>query len=219
MKNLTVYTTPLEARVQLQHDSQFAVDGVDGADSNNRPCKNISIPDGTPSGWGCRIVVTADKKISIIQRGILYEEEHAWYFLADDFILQDVPPPVIIQPPNPIPTPPLFPSDPKGIIDLVYKIGKHDLSTKEGCGKFTEDCCKSLHDHHSKYWGHIRKSGAQNQFNGHAVDAVMLLSDSNITDNTEAGVYDLIIDSESPNAKPSFNFKHEPQPSLWYYPA
>jgi len=109
-----------------------------------------------------------------------------------------------------------MPSDPAGIVNWTYKHGTFNLGTKEGCGKFTEACCTNLHTTHSALWGHIRKSGAQNQYNGHAVDAVQL---SSAVGGTNAGIYDLIFSTESPQAKPTFNPVGDPRPDLWYYPA
>lgn len=84
--------------------------------------------------------------------------------------------------------------------------------TEEGCGRFTEACCAALHEINPQ-WGHIKKVGAQNQFNGHAVDAIQLLA------GEQKGIYDIIVDSESPNAKPSFNRKGDPEPALFFFPA
>jgi hypothetical protein len=132
-------------------------------------------------------------------------------FSADDFILADekeCPPP---QPPNP-PQPSGSPLD---MINQMYATGKFNLATKSGCGLFTEACCKVLHENHSPSWGHLRKTGAQNQFNGHAVDAIQLLVPEL---NCEAFIYDIITDSESPNAHPALNVAGAPEPSLFLYP-
>jgi hypothetical protein len=62
----------------------------------------------------------------------------------------------------------------------------------------------------------VKKVGAQNNYNGHAVDALQLLKD---TKDTKAGIYDIIFSSESPEAKIVFNRADDPAPNLWYYPA
>jgi hypothetical protein len=87
----------------------------------------------------------------------------------------------------------------------------HDLTTKEGCGRFTEACCAALHAV-NPLWGHIKKSGAQNQFNGHAVDAIQLLAGEG------NGIFDIIFDSESPSAKAQFIRKGDPEPALFLRP-
>jgi hypothetical protein len=126
--------------------------------------------------------------------------------LADEKVCPD-PVPVPI-PPQPDPTTPL------GIIKQVYATGLYDLRTKEGCGKFTEACCTALHEKLSASYGHLRKSGAQNQYNGHAVDALQRL-----VPMLESGVFDIIQSSESPEAKPAYNKAGDSEPDKWYYPA
>jgi hypothetical protein len=73
-----------------------------------------------------------------------------------------------------------------------------------------------LHTESSGYWGHIAKQPGQNQYNGHAVDAVML--PLNIP-GTAAGIYDIIFSSVSAEAKPVFNMAGPPEYEKWYYPA
>lgn len=221
MAKLTIYPTPLDSRCQLQHDSGFSVDGKQGNDENGRPCQYFDIPDSTPNGWGSRLVISAPNKITFMNRGLLLfagAQNHTvekWLFFLDDIILADVPPPIIITPPNPNPPNPM-PSDPKGIIDWTYANGHFNLATKEGCGQFTEECCKNLHNNNSISWGFIRKIPPQNNYNGHAVDAVMLLVPK---DSTSAGIYDIILSSESSDARPAFNYVGPANKDLWYYPA
>jgi len=135
---------------------------------------------------------------------------------VDDFHLKlsSVTPPV--EPPV---TPPNQ-QDPNAnafqIIQYVYNSTTPNLATKQGCGLFVEDCCDELHAKMNLGWGHIRKDPAQNQFNGHAVDAIMLLVPSGAT---SAGVYDIIQNSEAPNAQPAFNLVGPSDPTKWYYPA
>lgn len=100
------------------------------------------------------------------------------------------------------------------IVNSVYARGGFDLSTKEGCGVFTEAVVIELRQHDAD-WGHIRKSGAQNhvvdpQGNWHAVDALMHRNDG--------AVFDIVSDSESVNARPSWQTKGTAPVSLWYAP-
>ncbi len=219
MAKLMIFPTPLNARCQLQHDSGWAIDGKPDTDSQGRPGQSFDVPADTPDMWGSRLVLTADKKISIMQRGLLVNNSHNWLFYADDFIMQDVPPPVIIEvpvPPNP--DPPSTALTPFQIIQGVQAKNKFDLSTKEGCGQLVEASVKELHERHSPNWGHIRKTGAQNQYNGHAVDALQLLvSVLTSNGNTEQGIYDIVTNSESPDAKVAFNRQGDCRPDLWYY--
>lgn len=218
---LIIYPDPLDALCQLQHDSGFTIDGVADSNDSGRKGQSFTIPDTVPNGWGCRLVISAPKKISLIQRGILYygEDENAAFY-ADDFHLVDVPPPVIIEVPVPPTVPP--PSTvltPYQIIQGVFAIGKYNLGTKEGCGQFTEACVVALHEANSNQWGNIRKIPPQNNYNGHAVDAIMLLTGSLVPAGTftKAGIYDIIQSSESPEAKPVMNWVGEPDPNKWYY--
>lgn len=212
---LFIYPDPLDATCLLHSDSGVVIqsyrDNIHGRDGHY-----FDIPDSVPSGWGARLEISKSGYFTLEQRGVLTSVGDAWVFLSDDFKLIKVPP-TPIPVPVPIPTPaPTYPTDPLGIINLIYKVGRFDLARKEECGKFTEACCEALHKNHSTGWGHIRKFGAQNQFNGHAVDAIQLLGD---TTDTRQGIYDLIFDSESPDAKPQFIRKGDSDFSLWYYPA
>lgn len=216
---LMIYTDPHDAITQLQHDAGFVVDGKPDS-YNNREGQSFELPESMPSGWGARLVISKNGFVSVMQRGIVYAFDDRAVFLADDFTLTKYPDPIIIEKPVEVPSVPSYPTDPFGIIKLVYKLGQFDLSKKEDCGKFTEAVCAELHKNHSNYWGHIRKFGAQNQFNGHAVDAIFLLKSVGSEPNiTKSGVYDLVLDSESLNAKPQFIYKGDTDPSLWYYPA
>lgn len=219
MARLMIYPTPLDARCQLQHDSGWSVDGKPDTDKNGRPGQSFEIPTTTPNGWGCRIVLTHPGKVSIMQRGILYQGSAEWFCYADDFIMQDVPPPVYVPVPTPPnPDPPSTALTPFQIIQAVQAKNKFDLSTKEGCGQLVEASVKELHERHSPSWGHIKKTGAQNQYNGHAVDAMQLLQTVLTSNgNTEQGIYDIITSSESPDAKVAFNRQGDCRPDLWYY--
>lgn len=217
MNNLIIYPTPLESRCQLQHDAGWSVDAVTGYDTNGRPCQVFTIPSETHNRWGARLVITADKKISFMNRGLLVKDLDNWVFYLDDVTLADVPPPVIVEVPIPPPViPPPAANDPLSIIKSVYATGLYNLTTMEGCGKFTEACCVELHNRNSLWWGHIKKVPPQTMYNGHAVDALQVLYD---VGETQQGIYDIIISKASPNARPAFNRQGDAVPSLWYYPA
>lgn len=169
-----------------------------------RPCFWVNLPDGATGGV---VVDLPGYTWSSSQRGLLT--------LPNDgnpeytFALDDIRGSVTV---TPIP-PPVYPTGtPEQIINQVYQQGDFDLATKEGCGLFTEACCDALH-HSDAMWGHIKKNPGQNQWNGHAVDALMLLA------GDACGIYDIIFDCESPNAQPTYQYKGEPDHSLWYYPA
>ncbi len=176
------------------------------------------IPDNTPLGQGFEFTLFhPPPRVNITQKGILWLRvpgfQYPWdtgqeaALAMDDFRL-----PIVET--HPIPPP----SDrsPEEIIHDVYATGLYNLTTHDGCGVFTEACCSALHDNHSPMWGHIKKIGAQEQYNGHAIDAVQLL---NSMPDCERGVYDIIIQSQAPDARPSFNLVGPPNQLLWYYPA
>lgn len=111
------------------------------------------------------------------------------------------------------PQPPM--TDPSEVVKWVYSSGAYgefDLNTKQGCGEYTEACVTCLNTWVSGSFGHIKKTGGQNQWNGHAVDALMNLAGDG------CGIWDIIHDSEAPGAVPSYNYKGTPEPELWYFP-
>jgi hypothetical protein len=132
-----------------------------------------------------------------------------YYLRSDHFYL---PQGIAPAPPQPAPGPP-HPEDAEGIVDWVYANQEHDLSTHEGCGQFIEACCTALHDYNSEAWMHDKRTPPQNNYNGHAVDAVQCIA------GQYYGMYDLIHDSVSDNAAPCFNRVGDPNPANAYYPA
>lgn len=214
MSELIIFPTPLDAHCELTPDpTGLPIVGHPATHESGRPGQGFTLPADLPSGNGAQLLITAPKKVPLLQRGILWIASGP-YLQMDDFHLADE---KDCPPPQPVPIPPTpGPLTPFQRIKAIYATGHYDLGTKAGCGQFTEACCQDLHEHDSAQWGHIRKSGAQNQYNGHAVDAMQLLVPSG---DTAAGIYDIVISSESPEAKPAFNRQGDPAPSLWYYPA
>jgi hypothetical protein len=208
---LYVYAQPLETIVELTLDSGQTVKAHCTSANGRDDAHLLPLPAGT-RGQGARLTVTADGRAGASVRGIVHpsDDDGPALFQFDDFgelPLDDEE----SQPPAPEPEPDED-ADPEAIIQAVYEVGDYDLATHDGCGQFTEDCCVQLHVQHSDLWGHIRKNPGQNQYNGHAVDALYLLAGEG------AGVYDIIHDSVSPNASPTFNWKDPGDPNLWYYP-
>lgn len=212
MSELFIFSTPAEAVVMLTLDSGVAIKG-EAATKNGREAHVLKIPPGTP-GQGALLRVSCDGHSSFQGRGVLAPSTSDAQFILDDVQLIKT---VSMPLPRPLPDPPppvrRDPTkDPLAIINEIFATGLHSLASKEGCGRFTEACCAALHEI-NPMWGHIRKTGAQNQFNGHAVDALQLLTGEG------NGIFDIILDSESPNAKPSFNRKGDPEPTLFFFPA
>lgn len=222
---LLIFPTPLDARCELiPDDTGKPIVGQPDTHVSGRPGQSFPMPDAVVHRHGGQLLITGPKKVQVLQRGLLYREGESWLFMADDFHLTDekvCPPCPEPAPPNPTPGP-LTPFD---RIKAIYKTGKYDLSTKDGCGKFTEACCADLHEHDSAAWGHLQKFPPQNHYpeqpyvpggKVHAVDAIQLVSG---TAATKAGIYDIVFSSESPEAAPAFNLKGAAEPGLWYFPA
>lgn len=77
-------------------------------------------------------------------------------------------------------------------VKAVFASATWDLTTKAGAGCFTEAVAHRLHQLDAN-WGHLAKFPGQNQYNGHAVDAVLYKSGYAV---------DIIGSVESPKAKP-----------------
>ena len=210
--SFVLYPTPLSSRVTLTPDGAPASLGQAYTAPDGRPGQVCYVGDTVASGHGAALLVEANGHIPFTGRGFLILEGGVARLQVDDVTLTPEP----AAPPTPEPGPPQTGGTPEEIIQRVYSNTRPNLATAAGCGKFTEDCCDALHNEHSTMWGHIAKSPGQNQYNGHAVDALMLLGNA---PGTSAGIYDIIFSSASPEAKPAFNYVSPPDYSLWYYPA
>lgn len=205
---LWIFTTPANALVQLTADNGVSVLGVPQTYEGRADAQLIEIPFDT-EGMGASLRISFDGYNTFEGRAILMGVGGEAFLQMDDFHLT-----VSSSTPSPEPTPPpSYHGTPEEIIDQVYNQTHPDLSTHEGCGKFTEDCATALHNNSSQWWGHIKKNPGQNQYNGHAVDAIMLAS------GVGAGIWDIVHDSVSPSATPQYIYKGPPDLNLWYYPA
>lgn len=206
------YPDPSTARVTITPDSGGAYSSVPYTHTSGRAGQVCYVTEGTPDQQGASLDIAADGYNGDHSRGFLVLDPEAMVarFQLDDRQLT----PSNAQP-GPTP-PPSGPPDPFAIINRVYAETHPQLWTLEGCGKFTEDCCDALHAESSPYWGHVEKDPGQNQYHGHAVDAVMLALD---IPGTGAGIYDIIFSSVSSEAKPAFNFAGPPEWDKWIYPA
>ena len=214
MADLFLYAKPTGATVTLTLDTGQVVPGAPVVANGRDDAYRLTLPPNTLTQGGVA-VAAADGCVAQRVRGILLTDGDPASFEFDDFgelAVATAPPE-----PGPEPTPTPDPTaDPLAIITAVYEQGEFDLSTKEGNGEYTEAACTALHEQHSPHWGHIRKTGAQNQWNGHAVDAIMTLYPIGAT---VPGGYDIILNSVSPDASPTFHYAGGPDPTLWYYPA
>jgi hypothetical protein len=206
---LCIYTTPPVSDVRLKLDnSSSEIIGMPGTYNGRADAHLLQIPAGT-TGQGAVLTINHAGYLTFSNRGLLIPSNTgpALFYLDDVHMVAEPKPP---EPPKPQPPPSTKPID---LINGVYATGLYDLSTKEGCGQFTEACCTSLHDWNNTQWGHIKKEPAQNQYNGHAVDAVMCLA------GPEHGIWDIIFSSASSDARPVYNRAGDAKPELWYYPA
>lgn len=103
----------------------------------------------------------------------------------------------------------------KSVVEQVYARGGFDLTSKAGCGRFTEACCVELHATDPQF-GHLKKSKSRNHVvdahgQRHAVDAVLYKATGQSVD--------LIASSESPSARPAWTVD-TPRYSAddWYAP-
>jgi hypothetical protein len=206
---LTIYAKPSGTVVQLTLDSGQVLTATTTTASGRDDAHVLPLPDST-RGQGSVLTVMCDGHQPQTVRGILHpnDDDGPALFQFDDFGALAV---TTVTPPTPEPPPTTGTDDPEAIIQAVYARDDHDLSTHDGCGQFTEACCDQLHTDASQWWGHIRKTAGQNQYNGHAVDALMLASGEG------AGIYDIIHDSVSPTATPQYIYKGPPDLTLWYY--
>ena len=211
---LYIYTTPADAFVALTLDTGQIIEGLPASVQGRADAHLCQIPAGT-TAQGAVLEVQADGFLPFSNRGLIIpaEDDGPAWFALDDVRLA----PVATEPPAPEPPPPPDPSaDPDAIVSAVYAQGSYDLSTKEGCGRYTEACVEALHAQQSAAWGHIRKTPSQNHWQGHAVDAVLLLV---AIGDTAQGCYDIIWSTESPEAKPLWTYKGaDPNAAtIWYY--
>lgn len=84
--------------------------------------------------------------------------------------------------------------------DLAATFGP--LDTHDRSGAFTELAAAVLHSHDPNF-GHLRKFGSQNQYNGHAVDAVLY--------KATGQAIDLIIGSAEPGARVGWGVEEIPR--------
>ena len=206
--SFVIYPTPVDATVTLTPDSGGSSTGTPYTHSSGRQGQVCTVDDGTPDQQGATLDVSAPNYLPERLRGflILDAETDVARLQVDDVVLELAA--------SEVPKPPVVPgSTPLEIINNVYATGQYHLGTKEGCGQFTEACCTAIHDSLANTCGHIRKEPAQNQWNGHAVDAIMFLAGGWV------GIWDIITSSVSPEAKPAFNYAGPAEPEKWYYPA
>ena len=204
------YPDPPNAPITVTPDAGGSYTSVPYIYTDGRQGQVAYLADNTPENQGALLAIAAVPGYEADEmRGFLrlYPDTMTARLEVDDKKLKPADA-------EPVPLPPG--SSPLDIINAVYAQTQPQLWTHEGCGKFTEDCCAALHSQHSAYWGHIRKNPGQNQFNGHAVDAVQLALN---VPGCNAGVYDIIYSSVSAEAKPAFNFAGPPEYDLWFYPA
>jgi hypothetical protein len=205
MSDLYIYATPPDASVVLHLDTGEELLGIPCTWNGRSDAHRLILP-ANVVGQGAVLHVSAPGCVAFDNRGILNPAGPT--FELDDVRLVPEPAP----PAPPVRDPSL---DPPAICQAVFEQGDFDLATKEGCGLYTEACCTALFEQHWYTWGHIKKDPAQNQWDGHAVDAIQLLTAAG---GTEAGIYDIIWSTESPEAKPAWSYKGPPALDLWYPP-
>jgi hypothetical protein len=207
-----LYSQPVDNAIPtVTHDNGVVTRGGEGYDGAGNPCLIIDFPSNIPLNNGCAITWEHPDYVIEPQHCLLIQHTDGKLWLLHD--VWKLTPRVTEPEPGPSPVPG---ESPEEIIQYVYESTHPNLSTHDGCGRFTEDVQTQLSNSLSPLYGHITKTPGQNQYNGHAVDAVMLLMDFG---GVTAGVYDIIKDSVSPNAQPAFNWVGPPDSNLWFNPA
>jgi hypothetical protein len=201
-------STPLDATIVAAHDSGWSGTAVAATDPPGRKGKVFDVPDTVPDKNGCQLDITLGGYTPTKTRELLTYVGDRAYLQCDDFRLVKLP---VVQPPTPPPNP--NPSTPLEVINAVYATGQFNLATHTGCGQFTEECCRQLATAFGAVWGHVAKSPGQNQYQNHAVDAVMSLA------GPDHGIWDIIVSSVSSSARPAFNRAGDSKPELWRPPA
>ena len=203
-----IYTTPPEATVTLSPDNLGMLTAVRQTAPNGRTDAHlIQLPSTYTQGAGGEMNVTCDGYVGVKHRGfVIPNPTGEARFQLDDIHLSPTPvAPPTPQPPDPGPTP-QPPSDPLDVINAVHATGAYNLATKSGCGEFTEACAWELARTFGASWGHIMKDPGQNQYAGHAVDAIQSIY------GEYTGKWDIIVSSVSSSAHPAFNDAGEADP-------
>jgi hypothetical protein len=193
-----------DATVRVAHDGGWRDTGIPGRAPDDRQGYYLRVPSSVPDSNGAQLDITAPDMTTVSVRGLLDFKDDRAYLRVDDFMLVPIQTAPAPQPPEP--EPPAGPPDSMSAeldrINWWYATGKYDLTTKPGCGQFTEavalDFCR-YYAIRGSLWGHVKKTGAQNQFNGHAVDAIMCLF------GEDDGIWDIIVNSVSSSAHPAYN--------------
>jgi len=211
---LILYSQPVDNAIPtLRHDNGVIAVGEEGYDQAGNKCLVVHLPPDFTIGHGVTVEWAHPEYVIEPQHcKIIQETGGKCWLLHDIWRLSQM---VVVPPtePEPIPVPGETPEE---IIQYVYESTLPNLGTHEGCGEFTENVQTALSNSLSPLYGHISKTPGQNQYNGHAVDAIMLLMDF---DGVVAGVYDIISNSVSDEARPAFNHVGPPDSNLWYNPA
>lgn len=85
--------------------------------------------------------------------------------------------------------------DESALVEALWASAPWDRLTKAGNGCFTEAVAYRLHQKDPR-WGHLKKRPGQNQWNGHAVDAILYRRDT----PGQSQAVDIISNSETPKA-------------------
>jgi hypothetical protein len=120
------------------------------------------------------------------------------------------PPPVVVAPPPPpvIPTPPKM-STPNRL-DIVKQVGAQHpelmrLNTKDACGRLTEFIALALNAA-DPGWGLLSKSAGENNYRGHAVDAIIYNPTQQVIDMMSGGGdRDLLTPSSTEEQRKAFD--------------
>jgi len=89
MSKLFIFTDPVEASATLTLDNGTELQAIPDLHPSGRWGKSFTIPEGSPNGNGAKLSITADGKVPVNQRGIVWINSESSVFQVDDFYLED----------------------------------------------------------------------------------------------------------------------------------
>lgn len=89
MIKLFIFTKPSLVNSKLTLDNGTSIDGMPDVHPSGREGYSFVIPNDAPNGNGSQLVIEAEGKVPIHQRGILWLSGNSASFNVDDFYLED----------------------------------------------------------------------------------------------------------------------------------
>ena len=167
-----IYPTPVDATVTLTPDSGGSYTGVPYTHTSGRQGQVCYVSDETPDQQGTTLNVSAPNYLPSRLRGFLVldsvDSDDVARLQVDDVALDSAgaPPPTTTPPSGP-PNPGRYHATARLQRDASATVDERGLRHLRR-GLLRARCTAKS----SPYWGHVKKFEGQNQYNGHAVDAI-----------------------------------------------